>query len=66
MVQRLLEADRVEELDFGRGDDDYKRLWVSMRRQRIGVILADPMHPTGLVALARHVVSGLRRSLGHG
>jgi hypothetical protein len=66
MVQHLLEMDRVEELDFGRGDDDYKRLWVSMRRQRIGVMLADPMHPTGLVALARHAASGLRRSLSRG
>jgi hypothetical protein len=53
MIRHLLEEDGVRELDFGRGDDDYKRLWVSARRQRIGLILADPFHPLGLLAIAR-------------
>ncbi|WP_137180302.1 GNAT family N-acetyltransferase [Roseomonas sp. AR75] len=60
-IRHLLEADRVEELDFGRGDDDYKRLWVAERRQRIGVVLADPLHPAGLAAILRQMAGGLRR-----
>ena len=61
LIRHLLEEDGVQELDFGRGDDDYKRLWVGTRRQRIGLILADPLHPMGLVALARQVVGRWRR-----
>jgi hypothetical protein len=54
MIRRLLEEDAVRELDFGCGDDAYKRLWVAARRQRIGVVLADPWQPAGLLAIARH------------
>jgi hypothetical protein len=61
MIRRLLEADRVWALDFGRGDDAYKQLWVGARRQRIGVILLDPRHPEGFLALARDAAGRLRR-----
>ncbi len=55
MIRGLLDEDGVRELDFGRGDDDYKKLWVAHRRQRIGLLLADPLHPAGLAAIARHL-----------
>lgn len=64
MIRRLLEEDGVAELDFGRGDDDYKRLWVGARRQRIGLLLADPLHPAGLLALARRAGGALWRRPG--
>lgn len=63
MVRSLIEADGVGQLDFGRGDDPYKALWAAERRQRIGVLLADPRHPAGLAALARHAAGRLRRHL---
>ena len=63
MVRGLIEEDGVAELDFGRGDDAYKRLWVGTRRQRVGYLLADPRHPAGLLALARHAAGGVRRRL---
>ncbi|MCU0887077.1 MAG: GNAT family N-acetyltransferase [Rubritepida sp.] len=63
MIERLIEEDGVRELDFGRGDDGYKGLWVSRRRQRIGVLVADPRHPAGLLALARHGAGRLRARL---
>lgn len=62
MIRRLLEEDRVETLDFGRGDDAYKPLWVSERRQRIGLVLADPRHPAGMLALARQAAGQGRRA----
>jgi hypothetical protein len=65
MIRHLLETG-VQELDFGRGDDDYKQLWVGTRRQRIGLILADPLHPAGLLALARQAAGQLRRRLRGG
>lgn len=73
MIAHLLEQDGVRELDFGRGDDPYKSLWVTQRRQRIGLTLADPRHPAGLIAIARHHAGRLRRGVrqalrgtGHG
>jgi CelD/BcsL family acetyltransferase involved in cellulose biosynthesis len=62
-IRRLLEDDGVGELDFGRGDDDYKQFWVATRRQRIGVVLADPLHPAGLAALAHHATGTLWRRI---
>jgi hypothetical protein len=61
MIRRLLEEDGVAALDFGRGDDAYKLLWVGARRQRIGVVLADPLHPAGLAAIARQALGAARR-----
>jgi len=66
MIRQLLEEDGVGELDFGRGDDAYKRDWVSGRRQLIGLILAHPWHPLGAAAIARQVLGGLRRWLKGG
>jgi len=60
MIRRLIEEDGVTELDFGMGDDEYKRLWVCGRRQRIGVALADPLHPAGLAAILRHAAGRAR------
>jgi len=59
MIRRLIEEDDVRELDFGRGDDAYKQLWVGQRRQRIGLTLADPWHPLGLLEVGRRRLAGL-------
>jgi hypothetical protein len=63
MVRALLEADAVTELDFGRGDDGYKRSWTGARRQRIGVVLAAPWRVGGAGLIARHVAGALARVL---
>jgi len=60
MIHGLLD-EGVVELDFGRGDDDYKALWTSMRRPRIGILLANPRLVGGVAALARHSAGGLLR-----
>ena len=66
MVRHLLQDDSVTELDLGRGDDAYKQLWVGKRRQRIGVVVADPLHPAGLLQLARQAAGRLRRRVRRG
>jgi hypothetical protein len=61
MVRRLLEQDRVTALDFGRGDDDYKKDWVAQRRQRIGLLLVNPLRPASWPVLARHLAGRIMR-----
>ncbi len=63
MLRRLLNEEAVMEIDFGRGDDPYKRLWTSRRRDRIGLLAIDPRLPAGLLALARDAAGRARRSL---
>jgi CelD/BcsL family acetyltransferase involved in cellulose biosynthesis len=66
MVRRLL-AEGATRLDFGRGDDPYKRLWADARRQRKGLILARPWRPSGAAALLRQAAGGaLRRGRAGG
>ncbi len=63
MVRRLLDEERVDSLDFGRGDDPYKALWTTQRRQRIGLLLINPRRPAGLLAIARGALSRARAGL---
>jgi CelD/BcsL family acetyltransferase involved in cellulose biosynthesis len=56
MIRHMIEHEQVSELDFGRGDDAYKRDWVAVRRQRVGVLLINPRRPRGMLALARHTL----------
>lgn len=61
MIETILRRDRPHLLDFGRGDDPYKRLWVDQRQERIGVLLINPRRATGVIALAHTTLGALRR-----
>ncbi|MCW8305508.1 GNAT family N-acetyltransferase [Acidiphilium sp. PA] len=63
MLAAILARDRPARLDFGRGDDPYKRLWVDQRHERIGALLINPRRPAGVLALVRGQVGALRRRL---
>ena len=60
MLRHLLDQEHVTQIDFGRGDDDYKQGWAAQRRQRIGLLLVNPWQPSGALQLARHVLGQMR------
>jgi CelD/BcsL family acetyltransferase involved in cellulose biosynthesis len=60
MIKHLMTQETLTGLDFGRGDDSYKRDWTGSRRQRSGLVLAYPRDPAGLMAIARHAAGRMR------
>lgn len=68
MIEQLLTREPIVELDFGRGDDAYKHLWAGHRRQRYGLMLANPLSRNGLGELTRSFLgagrSCIRAALG--
>jgi Acetyltransferase (GNAT) domain len=55
LMQRVLDIDKVDEVDYLSGDDAYKRDWMSHRRERWGLLAMNPRTPRGALAIARHV-----------
>jgi hypothetical protein len=56
MLGQLHGQDGVREVDFGRGDDTYKRLWLRFCQDREGVLVANPRTLKGLLAVALHIL----------
>ncbi len=61
MFRRALDADRVEAIDYGTGDDGYKKDWMAERRPLWRLTAYNPRHPLGLLGAIREKASALVR-----
>lgn len=48
VLEHLVDIDRVSEIDFGRDDQDYKRLWLPRRRERWAIVAFNPRKLDGI------------------
>lgn len=51
VLRQLHDQSGVCDVDFGRGDDSYKRLWLSSTRDRVGLLAANPASLKGLATV---------------
>jgi hypothetical protein len=63
LMQHVLEEDRVAEVDFGTGDDAYKKTWMTERRERVGVRAVNLASAAGLAEAARTYGGAIKRKL---
>jgi CelD/BcsL family acetyltransferase involved in cellulose biosynthesis len=63
VLKHLIEVDKVSEIDFGRDDQSYKKLWMPLRRERWGVVAFNPATARGMIALTRVAAQQAAREL---
>jgi len=50
IMEKVIDEEKVREVDYLTGDDDYKKHWMSDRRERWGLVAFNPRRPKGLAA----------------
>jgi len=55
LMEHVIDVDKVHEIDYLTGDDDYKKDWMSDRRERWGIMAFNPRTPRGVLAAVRHL-----------
>ena len=66
LFEQVIDHDRVDLVDFGTGDDPYKRDWMEAVRPRYRLELFRPGHPGNWPSIARRMLRGLARGGTHG
>jgi hypothetical protein len=56
MMEHVIDKDRVSRIDYLTGDDDYKKNWMSVRTERIGVAAYNPRTLRGFGMLLGHTL----------
>ncbi len=63
MFRRAIDQDRVQLIDYGTGDDAYKRDWMDERRQLWRIVARNPRSLRGLAGIVRQRVRALVRGI---
>ncbi len=63
MLQHVLDKDRVKEVDFLIGDDEYKRIWMDNRRERWGIVAYNLRTLRGISMAALELLGGGTRNI---
>ena len=64
LLRHVIEQDRVREVDFLIGDDEYKKIWMSHRRERWGIVAFNPRTLVGCALLIKEVAGRTAKSAG--
>jgi hypothetical protein len=64
MFEHAIDVDQVSEIDFGVGDEPYKRDWTDMRRQRIGLQAINRRTRRGFLLGLRLTIRDIMRNIG--
>ncbi len=57
LMRHVLDVDKVVEVDFLSGDDPYKSSWMSLRRERIGLVACNLRSAEGLLLAAKEMAA---------
>jgi len=55
LMQHVIDVDKVRVVDYLSGDDDYKKMWMSHRREFWGIVGFNPRSLRGAAQILRHV-----------
>jgi CelD/BcsL family acetyltransferase involved in cellulose biosynthesis len=58
LMQRVIDVDKVRIVDYLSGEDEYKKQWMSHRREFWGILAFNPRTLRGAAQIARHVGMG--------
>lgn len=61
LMEHVITIDRVREVDYLIGDDDYKKNWMNQRRERWGIVAYNPKTPLGMIFLLREALARVVR-----
>ena len=64
LMERVIDVDNVVEVDFGSGDDPFKKDWMSNRRERWGMIAFNLRTVRGAKEAMRHLIGrGIKKAI---
>ncbi|MDP2881175.1 MAG: GNAT family N-acetyltransferase [Azonexus sp.] len=63
LLKYVIEQDQVKEVDFLIGDDEYKKIWMSDRRERWGIVAYNPRTIIGFALLIKEVAGRVAKIL---